>query len=101
MRKKDFIDVIWREFHDTEHIQKRQVELILTSFLDHVVTTVFNGDSVRLVGFGEFKINYEKNRGKQGPNSLDKQYFFRFKTSRVLRERLKELSIKHQAREKV
>lgn len=50
MNKKELIDVI---FHETD-MTRKEIDLVLTKFLETVMLAVSKGEKVQLVGFGSF-----------------------------------------------
>ena len=56
MNKKEIIDKI---FHETD-MTKKEIDLVLTKFLETVMHTVSTGEKVQLVGFGSFSCSKKK-----------------------------------------
>ena len=50
MEKKEIIETI---FHETD-MTKKEIDLVLTKFLETVMNSVAKGEKVQLVGFGSF-----------------------------------------------
>lgn len=56
MNKKELIDTISR---DTE-MTKKEIDLVLTKFLETIMNAVSKGEKVQLVGFGSFSCSKRK-----------------------------------------
>jgi|TARA_R110002124_G_scaffold64985_2_gene177437 DNA-binding protein HU-beta len=65
MNKKELIDAI----ADKSELTKAQAEKALSSFIDTVSTTLSNGDSVQLVGFGTFDVKQRAARTGRNPQT--------------------------------
>jgi DNA-binding protein HU-beta len=50
MNKKELIDII---FHETD-MTKKEIDLVITKFLETIMNSVSKGEKVQLVGFGAF-----------------------------------------------
>jgi len=50
MNKKEIIETI---FHETD-MTKKEIDLVLTKFLETVMNAIAKGEKVQLVGFGSF-----------------------------------------------
>ncbi len=56
MNKKEILDAI---FHETD-MTKKEIDLVITKFLETVMTSVSKGEKVQLVGFGTFSSSKRK-----------------------------------------
>ena len=56
MNKKELIDTI---SHDTD-MTKKEIDLVVTKFLETVMNAVSKGEKVQLVGFGSFSCSKRK-----------------------------------------
>jgi len=56
MNKKELIDII---FHETD-MTKKEIDLVITKFLETVMNSVSKGEKVQLVGFGAFSCSKRK-----------------------------------------
>jgi len=56
MNKKEIIDVI---FHETD-MTKKEIDLVITKFLETIMSSVSEEEKVQLVGFGSFSCLQKK-----------------------------------------
>lgn len=56
MNKKDLIN----DVSYTTKLTKKEIDMVLTSILETIVTKVSHGEKVRLVGFGSFYTSKKK-----------------------------------------
>ena len=76
MNKKDLIsDVCY-----TTKLTKKEIDMVLTSILETIVTKVSHGEKVRLVGFGSF-YKSKKKLSIKSSDSSDMSTEFRVKFS--------------------
>jgi integration host factor subunit beta len=90
MIKSELIEKISSE---NPHLYQRDVERIVNTIFETVVTAMERGDRVELRGFGAFSVKHRPARigrnprtGKQVP--VDEKFVPFFKTGKELRERL-------------
>jgi DNA-binding protein HU-beta len=76
MNKKDLINDICY----TTKLTKKEIDMVLTSILEMIVTKVSHGEKVRLVGFGSFYKSKKKST-IQSPDTTDVDTNFRVKFS--------------------
>ena len=75
------------------HLFQRDVEHIVNSILEEVVTALARGDRVELRGFGAFTVKHRASRVGRNPRtgaavSVAEKFVPFFKTGKDLRERL-------------
>jgi DNA-binding protein HU-beta len=76
MNKKDLI----HEICYATKLTKKEIDIVLTSILEMIVTRVSSGERVRLVGFGSF-YKSKKKPSIKSPTTSDASTKFRVKFS--------------------
>lgn len=51
------------------HLTKRQTELIVNSFFNHIKQSLANGDKIEIRGFGSFKLRNRRMRDGRNPKT--------------------------------
>jgi len=90
MIKSELIDKIASE---NPHLYQRDVERIVNTIFETVVTAMEDGDRVELRGFGAFSVKHRPARLGRNPRTgeqvpVDEKFVPFFKTGKELRERL-------------
>jgi len=90
MIKSELIDKIASE---NPHLYQRDVERIVNTIFETVVTAMEDGDRVELRGFGAFSVKHRPARMGRNPRTgeqvpVDEKFVPFFKTGKELRERL-------------
>ena len=57
------------QISELTHMSKKEINVLLTCMLEVIITTVSNGETVRLVGFGSFKLREKKERKRRNPKT--------------------------------
>lgn len=75
------------------HLFQRDIERIVNTILDEIVSSLAHGDRVELRGFGAFTVKRRAARQGRNPRTgetvfVDEKYVPFFKTGKELRERL-------------
>ena len=86
-------ELVQKLMDENPHLSQRDVERVISTIFEEIITTMANGDRVELRGFGAFSV---KNRGsRQGRNprtgaavSVEEKHVPFFKTGKLLRDRL-------------
>lgn len=90
MIKSELIQIIAQQ---NPHLYQRDVERIINTMIDEIISALANGDRVELRGFGAFSTKSRKARTGRNPRTGDtvsveaKSVPF-FKTGKELRDRL-------------
>lgn len=90
MTKSELIEALTRK--QTQLIY-RDVELAVKTILEHIATTLANGDRIEIRGFGSFALHYRPPRVGRNPKSGDPvslpgKYVPHFKPGKNLRQRV-------------
>ncbi len=75
------------------HLYQRDVERIVNTILDEIISALARGDRVELRGFGAFTVKHRTARQGRNPRTgetvfVEEKYVPFFKTGKELRERL-------------
>lgn len=57
------------QISELTHMSKKEINVLLTCMLEVIITTISNGETVRLVGFGSFKLREKKERKRRNPKT--------------------------------
>ncbi|MTH63846.1 integration host factor subunit beta [Paracoccus shanxieyensis] len=86
-------ELIQKISEENPHLFQRDVERIVNTVFEEIITAMARGDRVELRGFGAFSV--KKRDARQGRNprtgeavSVDEKHVPFFKTGKLLRERL-------------
>jgi DNA-binding protein HU-beta len=74
---------------------KLEVEEIIDSFLNNIITEMSNGKKVRLVGFGIFEVHSRAGREGRNPQTGDKIFIPETKTPTFVAGRVLKDEVKH------
>jgi integration host factor subunit beta len=90
MIKSELIEKIASE---NPHLYQRDVERIVNTIFETIVTAMEHGDRVELRGFGAFSVKHRPARMGRNPRTgdqvpVDEKFVPFFKTGKELRERL-------------
>jgi integration host factor subunit beta len=78
------------------HLNRHEIEMIVTTFFDEITAALSRGDRVELRGFGAFSVRKRDARPGRNPQTGDsvaigEKYVPFFKTGKLLRDRLKPI----------
>ncbi len=78
---------------DQSHLSHRDVELAVSTLLDHMSQTLAHGERIEIRGFGSFSLNYHPPRTGRNPATGDAvavqaKYAPHFRPGKELRERV-------------
>jgi len=76
------------------HLGQRDVELAVSTLLDHMSQTLAHGERIEIRGFGSFSLNYHPARTGHNPATGDEvavpaRYVPHFRPGKALRERVR------------
>ena len=80
--------------HERGHLAHHDVELAVSTLLDHMSQTLALGERIEIRGFGSFSLNYHPPRTGRNPATGDEvvvpaKYAPHFRPGKELRERVK------------
>ncbi len=89
MTKSELITALLHQ----SHLGHRDVELAVSTLLDHMSRTLAHGERIEIRGFGSFSLNYHPPRTGRNPATGDEvvvqaKYVPRFRPGKALRERV-------------
>ncbi|MGD8408157.1 MAG: integration host factor subunit beta [Thiohalophilus sp.] len=92
MTKSELIEILSQK---QSQLAYKDVELAVKTMLDHMATTLANGDRIEIRGFGSFSLHYRPPRVGRNPKTGDSvelaaKYVPHFKPGKELRERVNE-----------
>ena len=90
MTKSELIEILSQK---QSQLAYKDVELAVKTMLDHMATTLANGDRIEIRGFGSFSLHYRPPRVGRNPKTGDSvelaaKYVPHFKPGKELRERV-------------
>ncbi|MDZ7804693.1 MAG: integration host factor subunit beta [Thiohalophilus sp.] len=92
MTKSELIEILSQK---QSQLAYKDVELAVKTMLDHMATTLANGERIEIRGFGSFSLHYRPPRIGRNPKTgdsveLEAKYVPHFKPGKELRERVNE-----------
>ncbi len=92
MTKSELIEILSQK---QSQLAYKDVELAVKTMLDHMGTTLANGERIEIRGFGSFSLHYRPPRVGRNPKTGDSvelaaKYVPHFKPGKELRERVNE-----------
>lgn len=92
MTKSELIERLCAE---QTHLSAKEIEDAVKDILEHMASTLEDGDRIEIRGFGSFSLHYREPRVGRNPKTgdkveLDGKYVPHFKPGKELRERVNE-----------
>jgi integration host factor subunit beta len=92
MTKSELIELIARK---QPQLGYKDIELVVKTLLEHMVSALSTGERIEIRGFGSFSLHYRPSRIGRNPKSgepvsLSAKYVPHFKPGKDLRERVNE-----------
>ena len=92
MTKSELIELIARK---QPQFSSKDIELVVKTLLEHMVSALSTGERIEIRGFGSFSLHYRPSRIGRNPKSgepvsLSAKYVPHFKPGKDLRERVNE-----------
>ena len=92
MTKSELIELIARK---QPQLSYKDIELVVKTLLEHMVSALSTGERIEIRGFGSFSLHYRPSRIGRNPKSgepvsLSAKYVPHFKPGKDLRERVNE-----------
>ena len=92
MTKSELIEILAQK---QLQLAYKDVELAVKSMIDHMGTTLANGERIEIQGFGSFSLHYRPPRIGRNPKTGDSvelaaKYVPHFKPGKEMRERVNE-----------
>ncbi|MFK5913781.1 MAG: integration host factor subunit beta [Woeseiaceae bacterium] len=92
MTKSELIEILAQK---QTQLAYKDVELAVKNMLDHMATTLANGERIEIRGFGSFSLHYRPPRVGRNPKTGDSveltaKYVPHFKPGKEMRERVNE-----------
>ena len=86
-------ELVQKLMDENPHLSQRDVERVISTIFEEIITTMANGDRVELRGFGAFSVKKRGSRQGRNPRtgaavSVEEKHVPFFKTGKLLRERL-------------
>ena len=86
-------ELVQKLLDENPHFSQRDVERVISTIFEEIITTMANGDRVELRGFGAFSVKKRGSRQGRNPRtgaavSVEEKYVPFFKTGKLLRDRL-------------
>lgn len=86
-------ELVQKLMDENPHLTQRDVERVISTIFEEIITTMSNGDRVELRGFGAFSVKKRGSRQGRNPRtgepvSVDEKHVPFFKTGKLLRDRL-------------
>ncbi len=93
MTKSELINALDQQ----THLRHRDVELAVSTILEHMSQTLASGERIEVRGFGSFSVSYRPPRTGRNPATgqpveVRSRYAVRFKPGTALRERVNALN---------
>ena len=88
-------ELIQKIADDNPHLYQRDVERIVDTIFDEIISAMSEGHRVELRGFGAFSVKHRDARQGRNPRTgdsvmVEEKFVPYFKTGKLLRERLNE-----------
>ena len=92
MTKSELIEILAQK---QTQLAYKDVELAVKNMLEHMATTLSNGERIEIRGFGSFSLHYRPPRVGRNPKTGDSvdltaKYVPHFKPGKEMRERVNE-----------
>ena len=92
MTKSELIEILAQK---QTQLAYKDVELAIKNMLEHMATTLANGERIEIRGFGSFSLHYRPPRVGRNPKTGDSvdltaKYVPHFKPGKEMRERVNE-----------
>ena len=92
MTKSELIEILAQK---QTQLAYKDVELAVKNMLEHMATTLANGERIEIRGFGSFSLHYRPPRVGRNPKTgdsveLSAKYVPHFKPGKEMRERVNE-----------
>jgi nucleoid DNA-binding protein len=90
-------DLVVKISNDTGQVQQQVLDVIQKT-LDHITTSLANGDNVELRNFGVFEVKLTKERVGRNPNVPGSEFkippraVVKFKSGKIMRQRVAKLA---------
>ena len=86
-------ELVQKLMDENPHLIQRDVERVISTIFEEIITTMANGDRVELRGFGAFSVKNRSSRQGRNPRtgaavSVEEKHVPLFKTGKLLRDRL-------------
>ena len=86
-------ELVQKLMDENPHLIQRDVERVISTIFEEIITTMANGDRVELRGFGAFSVKKRGSRQGRNPRtgaavSVEEKRVPFFKTGKLLRDRL-------------
>ena len=86
-------ELVQKLMDENPHLIQRDVERVISTIFEEIITTMANGDRVELRGFGAFSVKKRVSRQGRNPRtgaavSVEEKHVPFFKTGKLLRNRL-------------
>ena len=86
-------ELVQKLMDENPHLSQRDVERVISTIFEEIITTMANGDRVELRGFGAFSVKKRGSRQGRNPRtgaavSVEEKRVPFFKTGKLLRDRL-------------
>lgn len=96
MTKSELIEILAQK---QTQLAYKDVELAVKNMLEHMATTLANGERIEIRGFGSFSLHYRPPRVGRNPKTGDSvdltaKYVPHFKPGKEMRERVNESMIR-------
>jgi len=88
-------ELIQKIAEENPHLYQRDVERIVNTIFEEIISAMSRGDRVELRGFGAFSVKKREARTGRNPRTgeaveVEEKYVPFFKTGKLLRERLND-----------
>ena len=92
MTKSELIEILAQK---QKQLAFKDVELAVKTMLEHMATTLANGERIEIRGFGSFSLHFRPPRVGRNPKTgdsvtLEAKYVPHFKPGKEMRERVNE-----------
>ena len=86
-------ELVQKLMDENPHLSQGDVERVISTIFEEIITTMANGDRVELRGFGAFSVKKRGSRQGRNPRtgaavSVEEKHVPFFKTGKLLRDRL-------------
>ena len=86
-------ELVQKLMDENPHLSQRDVERVISTIFEEIITTIAKGDRVELRGFGAFSVKKRGSRQGRNPRtgaavSVEEKHVPFFKTGKLLRNRL-------------
>ena len=86
-------ELVQKLMDENPHLSQRDVERVISTIFEEIITTMANGDRVELRGFGAFSVKSRGSRQGRNPRTgaavfVEEKHVPFFKTGKLLRDRL-------------